>query len=231
MLVKKQAFYCMHQMRHPYVSLQVEVLTKDAERLAGENNQLHLKMIQQADKQESSTREHVKKRKSLDDSIAELTFCKTSLSTKSANLEKENAALQAKLQEVLKDLEACHQAVSDGEPLEALKKPVPVSLHDQSKLRHSLSIRVVAHCLFRQKLPIAGEDMPERPLYLDTPDSLLQCIAEAEQQPMGSSSADNVDVQQTSQDRITALEAAAKEREADLHSAKQDVESLQVRSS
>ncbi len=115
-----------------FVSLQVDVLTKDAERLAGENNELHLRLIQQAEKAESSMREHVKKRKNMEDSVAELTFCKTTLSTKSATLEKENAALQAKLQEVLKDLEACHQAVSDGELLEALKKPVTVSLHDES---------------------------------------------------------------------------------------------------
>ena len=121
-LVKKDAMYLMHKTRHLYVSLQVEVLTKDAERLAGENNQLHLKVIQQADKQESSMRDHIKKRKSLDDSIAELTFCKTSLSSKSATLEKEKAALQAKLQKALRDLEACHQAVSDGELLNALKK-------------------------------------------------------------------------------------------------------------
>ena len=115
-----------------FVTLQVDVLTKDAERLAGENNELHLRLIQQAEKQESSMREHVKKRKNMEDSVAELTFCKTDLSTKSATLEKENAALQAKLQELLKDLEACHQAVSDGGLLEALKKPVTVSLHDES---------------------------------------------------------------------------------------------------
>ena len=228
MLVRKYAIYLMHKMRHPYVSLQVEVLTKDTERLAAENNQLHLQLIQQADKQENSMREHIKKRKSLDNSIAELTFCKTSLSSKSATLEKEKAALQAKLQKALRDLEACHQAVSDGELLNALKKPVTVSLHDGFELRPSIG--VVAHCLCRQNLPIAGEDMPERPVYLDTPDSLLQSITEAEQQPMDGFSADNVDVQQTSQNRIAALEAAAKEREAELHSAKQDVESLQVRS-
>ena len=230
MLVKNYAYLLMHK-RHMFVSPQVDVLTKDAERLAGENNELHLCLIQQAEKQESSMREHVKRRKNLEDSVAELTFCKTSLSTKSATLETENAALQAKLQEVLKDLEACYQAVSDGELFEALKKPVTISLHDGSGLRHQPSRGVVAHGLYRHKLLTAGEDMPERPVYLDTPDSLLQSINMAQQQPMYDFSADNVGVQQTSQDRIAALEAAAKEREAKLHSAKQDVESLQVRSS
>ena len=72
--------------------------------------------------------------------------------------------------------------------------------------------------------------MPERPVYLDTADPLLQRITEAQQQPLGGFSAHTVDVQQTLQDRIVALEAAAKEREAELHGAKQDVERLQVRS-
>ena len=72
--------------------------------------------------------------------------------------------------------------------------------------------------------------MPERPLYLDAPEPVLQSITEAQQQPRGSFSADNVDVQQPLQECIAALEADAKEREAELHSAKQDLESLQVRS-
>ena len=72
--------------------------------------------------------------------------------------------------------------------------------------------------------------MPERPLYLDAPEPLLQSITEAQQQPRSSFSADNVDVQQPLQECTAALEADAKEREAELHSAKQDLESLQVRS-
>lgn len=39
-----------------------------------------------------------------------------------------------------------------------------------------------------------------------------------------------MDVQQPLQECIAALEADAKERETELHSAKQDLESLQVRS-
>ena len=49
MLVKDYAHLLMHR-RHMFVSLQVDVLTKDAERLAGENNELHLRLIQQAEK-------------------------------------------------------------------------------------------------------------------------------------------------------------------------------------
>ena len=70
--------------------------------------------------------------------------------------------------------------------------------------------------------------MPERPLCLDTADPLLQIISEAQQQRVSSFSGHDMDGQQELQDQVAALEAAAKEREAELHSAKQDVEGLQV---
>ena len=143
--------FCMHE-RQLFFSLQVEVLTKDAERLADENNQLHQRLIQQADKQEDSTREHVKKRKSLEDVIAELVFCKTSLSAKSAALEKENAALQAKLQEVLEDFKACQQACPDGALSVALKMPVIVSLHDRADAETMASNRSSGMWLLQTKV-------------------------------------------------------------------------------
>ena len=73
--------------------------------------------------------------------------------------------------------------------------------------------------------------MPERPVYLDKTDAFLQRVTEPQQQPVSSSSADHVDRMQALQKHVATLEAAAKEREAELHSAKQDVESLQVCSS
>ena len=130
----------------------MEVLTRDAERLAVENNQLHLRLIQQADKQEDSMREHVKKGKSLEDSVAELTFCKTSLAAKSAALEKENAGLQARLLEALKDLEGCHQAFSDGELSSAPKQPVNVSLHNRPDAETLTSTRCSHTWLLQSKL-------------------------------------------------------------------------------
>ena len=95
-------------------ALQVEVLTRDTERLAAENNHLHLRIIQETEKQEQFEREHLRKQKGLEDAVAELTFLKGSGAAKRAALAEENAGLRAKMRELLNELEAYQQAGSDG---------------------------------------------------------------------------------------------------------------------
>ena len=96
-------------------NLQVEVLTRDTERLAAENNHLHLRIIQETEKQGQFEREHLRKHKCLEDAVAELTFLKGSGAAKHAALEEENAGLRAKMRELFNELEAYQQADSDGE--------------------------------------------------------------------------------------------------------------------
>ena len=95
--------------------MQVEVLTIDTEHLATENNQLHLRLIREAEEHRAHEREHLKKQKSLEDAVAELTFWKSSIAAKHAELERENAALKGRLQELLESLESYRNADSDGE--------------------------------------------------------------------------------------------------------------------
>ena len=87
-------------------------MTKGSERLSIENNHLHLRLIQETEKQESNAREHLKQQKGLQDAVAELKFWKSSQAAKQAALETENASLKGKMHELL---EACQQAASDGE--------------------------------------------------------------------------------------------------------------------
>ena len=91
------------------------MLTIDTERLATENNQLHLRLIREAEQHRAHEREHLKKQKSLEDAVAELTFRKSSSTAKHAELERENAALKGRLQELLESLESYRNADSDGE--------------------------------------------------------------------------------------------------------------------
>jgi len=73
----------------------------------------------------------------------------------------------------------------------------------------------------------AGEGMPQRPRHLDLAQPLIQRIAAM---PMNSALAENVDILRATECRVASLEAAVKERESQLHSARQDVEQLQVQS-
>ena len=89
--------------------MQVAVLTKDSERLAAENNHLHLRIIQETEKHKAQDREHLTRLRKLEDTVAELNFYKSSSAERHAALEKENAGLRAKTQELLHDLDAYQQ--------------------------------------------------------------------------------------------------------------------------
>ena len=101
---------------HQCCTMQVTVLTKDSETLAAENNHLHLRIIQETDKHKAQAREHLTRVTKLEDTVAELTFWKSSADERHAALEKENAGLRAKTQELLHELDAHQQANSKGGP-------------------------------------------------------------------------------------------------------------------
>ncbi len=67
--------------------------------------------------------------------------------------------------------------------------------------------------------------MPQRPRRLDLAQPLLQRVAAM---PMQSAPAEDIDILRATEYRAASLEAAVKERECQLHSARQDVEQLQV---
>ena len=126
-----------HKMyRHFTAMVQVTVLTRETEVLATENNQLHHTIIQETEKQKRQEREHLRRHKSLQDTVAELTFWKASSSERHATLERENAGLRAKTQELLHDLEAYQEEDSDG----------AVSLEDTLETR---TARQAQHRCFR----------------------------------------------------------------------------------
>ena len=96
--------------------MQVAVLTRDSERLATENNHLHLQFIQETEKKKCQEREHLRSLKKLEGTVAELTFQNSSSTERHAALEKENAGLRAKTLELLHDLDAYQRGDSDGGP-------------------------------------------------------------------------------------------------------------------
>ena len=103
-------------LNHECYAVQVTVLTKDTERLATENNDLHLRIIQESEKQKCQEREHLRSLKKLEDTLAELSFRNSSSADRHAALEKDNAGLRAKMQELLHDPDAHQRADSDGGP-------------------------------------------------------------------------------------------------------------------
>ena len=100
---------------HQCYAVQVTVLTKDSERLAAENNHMHLRIIQEIDKHKCQEREHLTKQRKLEDTVADLWFWRSSMAERHAALERENAGLRAKMQELLDNLDAQRQADSEGE--------------------------------------------------------------------------------------------------------------------
>ena len=76
---------------------------------------------------------------------------------------------------------------------------------------------------------LAGEGMASKPLRLYMTEPLLQRSGlSAFNPPAGNPLAENIDILRATQHRVVLLEAAVKAKEAELQSARQDVESLQV---
>ncbi|CAL5228386.1 g11509 [Coccomyxa viridis] len=182
--LKQQASSGIQHLNH--LTDKVTVLAKDSERLAAENNHLHLRTIQETEKHKSQERVHLTMLRKLEDTVAELGFYKSSSAERHAAMEKENAGLRAKTQELLHDLDAHQRADSDG------------------------------------------EEISHRPLRLDMAEPLLQRVAIMPRQPGPINAlAENVDILRATEHRVASLEALLKEKEAQLDSARQDVEQLQ----
>lgn len=81
---------------------QVDGLTRDAGRLASENNQLHLQLLAGADAADKADREHYQQVKKLEGQITELACWKHQTSGRFQTLEQENAGLRAKVEEILR---------------------------------------------------------------------------------------------------------------------------------
>ncbi|EIE18515.1 hypothetical protein COCSUDRAFT_49237 [Coccomyxa subellipsoidea C-169] len=79
----------------------VEVLQKDCSRLAGENNQLHLRLIKETEHSDRRERAHYTQLKAFEEQISQLSFWKQSTQQRVLGLEKENGGLKQRLQQFL----------------------------------------------------------------------------------------------------------------------------------
>ena len=77
-------------------------MTRDAGRLASENNQLHLQLLKASDAADKADREHYQQIKKLEGRITELACWKQQTSGRFQTLEQENAGLRAKVEEILR---------------------------------------------------------------------------------------------------------------------------------
>ena len=77
-------------------------LTRDAGRLASENNQLHLQLLKAADVADKTDREHYQEIKRFEGQVTELSCWKHQTAGRFHILEQENAGLRAKVEEILR---------------------------------------------------------------------------------------------------------------------------------
>ena len=84
------------------ICVQVAGLTRDAGRLAGENNQLHLQLLKAADVADKADREHYQQVKKLEGQVTELACWKHQTAGRFQTLEQENAGLRAKVEDILR---------------------------------------------------------------------------------------------------------------------------------
>ena len=82
--------------------MQVAGLTRDAGRLASENNQLHLQLLKAADVADKADREHYQQVKKLEGQVTELACWKHQTAGRFHTLEQENAGLRAKVEDILR---------------------------------------------------------------------------------------------------------------------------------
>ncbi len=81
--------------------MQLDVVRQDSVRLQSENSQLHLVLIQQAEKQERQDKEHYQALKRLEDKVSELSYWKHQAGEKLQAADRENASLKKRCQELL----------------------------------------------------------------------------------------------------------------------------------
>jgi hypothetical protein len=82
--------------------LKVQAVNLDSARQQAENRQLHISIIQEAEKFDRQEKQHYQHVKKLEDKIAELSYWKQSASDKLLASEKENASLRRKIDSLIK---------------------------------------------------------------------------------------------------------------------------------
>ena len=80
--------------------MQLEAVRKDSVRLQSENSQLHVLVMQQAERQERQAREHYQASKRLEDTIADLSYWKNVAAEKLVVADRENGALRRRCEEL-----------------------------------------------------------------------------------------------------------------------------------
>ena len=82
--------------------LQVSAVRQDTVRQQAENSQLHIRLIQEAEKYDRQEKSHYQQTKKLEDKIAELTYWKQSASEKLVAAERESSSLRRKMEALVK---------------------------------------------------------------------------------------------------------------------------------
>ena len=86
-------------------STKLEVVRQESGRLLNENNQLHLELIKQAEQHERSDKERYLAAKKLEDQVAELSFLKQFNKESMKAMDRENAQLKQRLDELMAQME------------------------------------------------------------------------------------------------------------------------------
>jgi hypothetical protein len=79
----------------------MEVLRAESGRLAAENSELHLQLIREAERFDRAEKDHYQTVKRLEDRLAELSYWKHQAASRMQALERDNAALRARGEELL----------------------------------------------------------------------------------------------------------------------------------
>jgi hypothetical protein len=95
---------CMHacQSLHVCMAPQLNALLQDAARQQAENSQLHLSLIQEAERADKQQKQHYQQVKKLEDTVAELRYWKQAASDKIQAAERENTSLRRKMDGLVK---------------------------------------------------------------------------------------------------------------------------------
>ena len=87
---------------HCALRVQVEVLHRDNARLTSENNQLHLQLLRESEKVDAAASEGYQASRRLQSQITELTYWKQQTVERFVELEKENAGLKGRINDLLR---------------------------------------------------------------------------------------------------------------------------------
>ena len=108
----------------------MEVLKLDAGRVIAENSQLHVQLIQQAEQYDTREKDHYKHVKRLEDREAELSYWKHQAIDRFQKVDKENAELRKRVEQLLRLAEKRSQGVGTHLHGACLSIPAAFSLRD-----------------------------------------------------------------------------------------------------